>query len=115
MTGSRSACWFLVLLAVVMVLGHICASPFHAHAGALATHEPHDSHHGAGHAGDGEAHVGSCDVLQSAPAGDAAPVAVPIAAVAAVVWPATRPLVAEDVSVVVGSPPLFLLHSVLLI
>jgi hypothetical protein len=115
MTVSRPAGWFLVALAVVMVLGHICASPFHAHAGALATHEQHESHHADGNSDDDAAHAGSCEVLKSASAVDRAPAVVAMGTVPVVVLPPTNQLVAADASVADESPPLFLLHSVLLI
>src|SRR6266853_5083081 len=38
MNGRRLSSWLLVGVAVFVVLGHICASPIHAHVGAVTTH-----------------------------------------------------------------------------
>lgn len=107
--------WFLVALAVVMVLGHICALPLHAHAGAITTHEEGGSHHGHGDSGDDAVHGASCDALRTAAGTDGIAILIPIGIVPSVVTPSARHLVEADSSVVFGSPPLFLLHAVLLI
>ena len=111
----RGSYWLLVVIAVVMVLGHICALPFHAHAGAITTHEERESHHGHGDADEDTAHAASCDAVKAPPHADGAPVLVALGTAPVVVLPPARHLVEADASVVVGSPPLFLLHAVLLI
>ena len=105
----------LVGLAVLMVLGHICAPPFHAHAGAITTHEEHESHHGGEHPDDDTAHAGSCDVVKSAaPALDGV-VLTPLPTIPLVTAGSPGQHVDSDSALVFGSPPLFLLHAALLI
>src|SRR5260370_9745048 len=69
MRAPTPSCWFLIAVMAIMVVGHVCASPFHAHAGAIATHEEHDSHHGSDDADHDAIHAGSCEALKSAGAG----------------------------------------------
>src|SRR5260370_5245490 len=66
MRAPTPSCWFLIAVMAIMVVGHVCASPFHAHAGAIATHEEHDSHHGSDDADHDAIHAGSCEALKSA-------------------------------------------------
>lgn len=105
----------LVTLLALTVLGHICALPFHAHAGAIATQGERTSHHGDGDA-DGDAiHGASCDVVKCPSASVERPVLAPAGVAQVVATP--RPLfprAAPDL-VVRGSPLLFLLHAALLI
>ena len=109
----RSSYWLLVALAVAMVLGHICALPFHAHAGTITTHE-HDAHHDDGKPSNESEHSGSCDALKTTAAAHGAPVVVALGPVSSVVVRSTRQVPSAE-AVLFGSPPLFLLHNVLLI
>lgn len=107
--------WLLVAIAVLMVLGHICAEPFHAHAGVVTTHEGPESHAGAPESSDA-IHAASCDAVK-APSSPDAPLAVlvPVGAVPVLAALPVRQLVEAYAAIVVGSPPLFLLHAALLI
>ena len=98
-----------------MLLGHICALPFHAHAGAITTHEESQSHHGGDHPDDDAAHAGSCEAVKSAPVAIDSSLLATVATVVAMVQESARLLVDADDAVVLGSPPLFLLHASLLI
>ena len=115
MNFPRTSYWLLVALAVVMVLGHICALPFHAHAGVITTHEERESHHSDTDPDEDAAHAASCDAVKAAPAADGVAVLIPIDTVPVVVSPLVRHLAEADASAVGGSPPLFLLHAALLI
>ena len=115
MKMRRASYWLLVAIAVVMVLGHICAEPFHAHAGVITAHEERDAHHGSGEPETDAAHGASCDAVKSAPASDGVAVLVAIDTVSLVVPPLVPHLVEAADAAVVGSPPLFLLYAVLLI
>ena len=110
----RGSCWLLVLIAIAMVLGHICALPFHAHAGAITTHQESESHHGHDGPDDDALHAASCDAVKTAAGAGNVVVLVPIGTVPSLVLPSGRQL-EPDASVILGSPPLFLLHAVLLI
>jgi len=106
---SRISSVFLVAVAVLVVMGHICAGPFHAHAGSVTTHS--EDHHERG--GDDAAHGASCEVLRATATIDlpALPVVrLDIPALTLSSTASTRPLPAPGTS-----PPLFLLHDVLLI
>ena len=108
--------WLLVAIAVVMVLGHICALPFHAHAGVITTHsEERDSHHGDADPNEDVIHAASCDAAKAPPAADGVTVLVPVGVVPLVISSTGLHLVEADASILVGSPPLFLLHAALLI
>src|SRR5438552_9559694 len=61
MNGRRLSSWLLVGAAIFVVLGHICAAPFHAHAGAVTTHSEDHPESGSGEA----AHGGSCEALRA--------------------------------------------------
>jgi hypothetical protein len=105
--------WFLLALAVVTVLGHICALPFHAHAGAIETHGEPPSHHGDA---DADAlHGASCEVVKSRTGGGDRPIPAPVGVATLVAEPGTPFSKVAPVPVVIGSPPLFLLHAALLI
>jgi hypothetical protein len=117
MTGRRLSHWFLPFVAMLAVFGHICALPFHAHAGIVTTHESHsaehDEHSAGGH--DEQSHLGSCEMLRAV----SAYLAVVIVAAGPVLLP---PLDTQSVGVwspaailTSVSPPLFLLHASLLI
>ena len=111
----RASYWLLVAVAVMTVLGHICAEPFHAHAGVITAHEQHDSHHDTGDGDPDAVHAASCDAVKAAPAADGVAVLVARDTVSIVVPPLARQRGEVEGSVVRGSPPLFLLHAVLLI
>ena len=111
MTPNRASQWLLLVVAAVTVLGHICAAPFHAHAGAVTTHSEDHPERGS----DEAAHGGSCEALRRT-----AHVDVPslpalrldIVLLTELLGATTleAPLPAPDTS-----PPLFLLHAALLI
>jgi|SRR6516162_3970968 len=111
MSRGRRSSWVLLAVALFVVLGHICAAPVHAHAGAVTTHS--DDHQEGG--ADEAAHGGSCETLRAdfnflAPAltqtGTTLPVVSSIELCPAYAAPAPAPA---------SSPPLFLLHGSLLI
>src|SRR2546428_14088698 len=61
MNGRRLSSWLLVGVATFVVLGHICAAPIHAHAGAVTTHSEDHPESGS----DEAAHGGSCEALRT--------------------------------------------------
>ena len=102
----------VLLLAVVMLLGHICVLPTHRHVETAPGHGDEAQPHDAGVA----VHAGSCEVLR--PSGIACPAVVAISAF--IVPTPGEPL--KQLSgrggtspLPTGSPPLFLLHAALLI
>ena len=112
MTMARPASSiFLVTVAVLMVVGHICVGPFHAHAGALTTHSEDHPERGS----DEAAHGGSCEALRTT--ADLDLPALPAACLDVVMIAAFRD--ARTVPVAAPTPdtslPLFLLHAALLI
>jgi hypothetical protein len=107
--------WFLVGMAVVMVLGHICAQPFHAHAGTITTHGERDSHHGGGESDEDATHAASCDAAKSAPTGMDGAVLAPIGTIVTAAPIPIRRVTEANAATATGSPPLFLLHASLLI
>ena len=111
MSRSRPSSWLLLGVAIFVVLGHICAAPVHAHAGAVTTHS--DDHEEGG--ADEAAHGGSCETLRASfdfhtpallPAGIALPV---------VSGPQIHQSSGKSTPSPTSSPPLFLLHAALLI
>jgi hypothetical protein len=103
----RPSSIFLVAIAIVVVMGHICAGPFHAHAGTVTTHSEDHPEHGS----DEAAHGGSCEALRTTPSIDlpALPaVRLEVVPLTAILIASATPLSARDTS-----PPLFLLHAVL--
>src|SRR2546425_10425770 len=111
MSCGRVSSWLLVGLAIFVVLGHICAAPIHAHAGAVTTHSEDHPQSGS----DEGAHGGSCEALRAdsdvdapalLPAGIVLPVLGDLEALRAHPTSAPAPT---------SSPPLFLLHAALLI
>lgn len=100
---------FLVAVAILMVMGHICAGPLHAHAGAVTTHSEDHPERGS----DEAAHGGSCEALRATPNIDLP--ALPAARLEIVGLTAILPVIARPLPVPDTSPPLFLLHAVLLI
>lgn len=115
MTVPRAFSWFVIALASVMVLTHICAGPLHAHAGVVTTLEGHESHHGGAEADGDAGHAASCDVLKTASVAPVVAVLVPVGTVPVLVALRARGLTELDPCVTDGSPPLFLLHAAFLI
>ena len=111
MNRPRATSWLLVGLAIFVVLGHICAAPFHAHAGTVTTH---GEDHREGDS-DEAAHAGSCEALR-ADFGVHIPALLPTGIVLPVVRdPEIDHAQPEQVVAPTSSPPLFLLHAALLI
>ena len=107
----RASSLFLVAVAMFVVLGHICAAPFHAHAGAVTTHSEDHPERGS----DEAAHGGSCEALRTTanvdlPSLPAARLDIVLLTELLGATTLEAPLPAPDTS-----PPLFLLHSSLLI
>jgi hypothetical protein len=102
-----SAVLFAAMLAVV---GHVCVGPLLAHAVPVDGHGSHD-----GDAADHGAHTASCEAVRGEP-----PVAPAAPATAMTCLPVVAPPSAcrrDRPSIIAraGSPPLFLLHTALLI
>lgn len=111
MTAGRVLSWLLLAVAIFVVLGHICAAPVHAHAGAVTTHSEDHPARGA----DEAAHSGSCETLR-ADFNFYAPVLLPAGIVLpGVSSPEIRRADGETTPSPTSSPPLFLLHAALLI
>ena len=114
MRAGRVSYWFLIVLGSVMVLTHVCAEPFHAHAGTITAHEGHDTHDGADETGHDAVHAASCDAVKAQ-----SPAALDMLILDAIsaVTPEFTPIhiVRADTPAILGSPPLFLLHAALLI
>ena len=110
MNGRHLSSWLLVSVAIFVVFSHICAAPFHAHAGAVTTHSEDHPESGS----DEAAHGGSCEALRADSDVDAP--ALPAGIVLPVIGD-LETLRAHPTSVPVptSSPPLFLLHASLLI
>ena len=112
---SRTS-WLVLLIAVVALVSHVCALPAHAHAGRTSGVH-HDMDSAAPH--DGEepghgVHAASCDAVKA----PAPTVMVPAATVTRVATVhQSRGIVQSFIDPVKfsGTPPLFLLHLVLLI
>ena len=111
----RFAHGLLLGVALFAVLGHVCALPFHAHAGTIASHEGRDSHHGGEPAGADAVHAASCEALKAG--GADLPVVLDLSGTLQVGTAPVprRALQSEDIAIAVASPPLFLLHASLLI
>src|SRR5262245_35704739 len=107
---SRASSIFLVAIAVLVVMGHICAGPFHAHAGTVTAHSEDHPERGGG---DEAAHGGSCEALRATPNIDLP--ALPAARLDVVSLTTILTVIARPLPVPDASPPLFLLHAVLLI
>jgi hypothetical protein len=105
--ARRLSSWLLIAVAVFVVLGHVCALPVHAHAGAVTTHAEDHSEHG----GDEAAHGGSCEALRATPNIDL-PAQVAVRLDVELV-PAMLTEAAPARTDPEASPPLFLLHAVL--
>ena len=111
MNSGRLSSWLLVGIAIFVVLGHICAAPVHAHAGAVTTHAEEHPESGS----DEAAHGGSCETLR-ADFHFHAPALLPTGIVLAVIGgPENRHACVPAAPAPASSPPLFLLHAALLI
>ena len=113
MTFPRSSYWFLIALAVVMASAHICAAPFHTHNGAITAHDEHESHHDG--SGPSAVHAASCEALKTPSVKQVGAMLLPVGTVPVLAPPLACRLTEANAAVVIGSPPLFLLHAVLLI
>jgi hypothetical protein len=105
--ARRLSSWLLIGVALFVVIGHVCALPVHAHAGAVTTHSEDDGEHGSGEA----SHGGSCEALRATPS-----IALPALPAAQLDAELLRPVLAEVAAPAAApdeSPPLFLLHAVL--
>jgi hypothetical protein len=105
----RASSIFLVAIAILVVMGHICAGPFHAHAGTVTTHSEDHPERG----GDEATHGGSCEALRATPNIDLP--ALPVVRLDVLPLTAILTAIARPVPAPNTSPPLFLLHAVLLI
>ena len=105
--ARRLSSWLLVGVAVLVVLGHICALPVHAHAGIVTTHAEDHPEHGS----DGTAHGGSCEALKAT--SNIALAALPAVRVDVALLMALLTEAAAPSTTPAESPPLFLLHAVL--
>ncbi|MGH7671715.1 MAG: hypothetical protein ACREMC_02360 [Gemmatimonadales bacterium] len=111
MHNPRLSTWLLVALAIFVVLGHVCALPIHAHAGAVTTHTEDHPEHGS----DEAAHSGSCEALRAHASVDT-PVLLPARLVLPAIGdPETQRAHTTPAPGPASSPPLFLLHAALLI
>src|ERR671931_2370345 len=61
MNGRVALSWSLIGIAILATFSHICAAPFHAHAGAMTTHSEDHPERGS----DEAAHGGSCEALRT--------------------------------------------------
>ena len=102
----------VLLLAVVMLVGHICVLPTHGHVETAPGHgdeaQPHDV--------DEAVHAGSCEALPSSGIAGPAVLAISAFVVATPVEPLKQLFGRRGMpSLPTASPPLFLLHAALLI
>ena len=102
----------LLLLAVVMLVGHICVLPTHGHVETAPGHgdeaQPHDV--------DEAVHAGSCEALPSSGIAGPAVLAISAFVVATPVEPLKQLVGRRGMPPLpTTSPPLFLLHAALLI
>jgi hypothetical protein len=107
----------LLALAIVATLGHICMLPGHVHAAPAAEDDHHDAPTAGHHDADGDAvHAASCDVVRpgTIAAGVPSVAAVPLYRDAVVRF-LRGPRLALEAPQPTGSPPLYLVHRVLLI
>ena len=104
--------WLALVVACVGVLGHVCALPHEAHAGAVEPSESHDRHDE--HSDHDALHAASCEAVPSTvtPAALVVPAAHPVI-VTAVAAPARGAIYGARPAAIDTSPPLFLLHSAL--
>ena len=105
----RTSSLVVVAIAIFVVMGHVCAGPLHAHAGAITQHSEDHPHP---HSDEG-AHGGSCDALKTTPSVDLP--ALPVVRLEGVVFTVVPTVAATSLPAPDTSPALFLLHAVLLI
>jgi hypothetical protein len=103
---SRRASWLLLMIAFVVALAHICALPSHSYAEGVPAH----SDDGA----DGM-HAASCDAVRPVPTAVPMPVVVASLPLRIERLDATTVTTSRTLVLPTASPPLFLLHSSLLI
>jgi hypothetical protein len=102
----------VLLLAVVMLVGHICVLPIHGHVEAAPWHQDEAQPHDA----DEAVHAGSCEALPSSGIACPAVLAISPLVVASPVEPSKQLVSRRGItSLPTPSPPLFLLHAALLI
>ena len=101
----------LVGVAILIMLGHVCALPVHAHVGLVTPHTEDHPEHGS----DEATHDGSCEALRAG-SNINAPALQPTGIVLPVIGSVDVHRVHTTLaSAAASSPPLFLLHSALLI
>jgi len=111
MNGRRLSSWLLVGVAFFVVLGHVCAAPIHAHAGAVTTHSEDHPERGS----DEAAHGASCEALRADSHFDAPTLRQTSIALQAIGDFERLSFRLTPAPVPTSSPPLFLLHAALLI
>ena len=111
MNGRRLSSWLLVGVAIFIVLGHVCALPVHVHAGAVTTHTEDHPERGS----DEAAYGGSCEALRTSSNVDA-PALLPTGVAPLVIGSLEiHRAYTTSAPAPASSPPLFLLHTALLI
>jgi len=111
MNGRRFSSLLLVGVAILVVLGHVCALPVHVHGGAVTTHTEDHPERGSDEATQG----GSCEALRTSSNVDA-PALLPTGVAPLVIGSlAIHRAHAMPAPTPASSPPLFLLHAALLI
>src|SRR5438445_757756 len=111
MNGRRLSSWLLVGVAIFIVFGHICAAPFHAHAGAVTTHSEDHPKNGS----DKAAHNSSCETLHTDSNIDT-PTLLPTGIILPIINNLeTHHAHTTSAPAPTNSPPLFLLNAALLI
>jgi|SRR5215831_9726634 len=103
----RFSSGLLIAVAVLVVLGHVCALPVHVHAGVVTAHSEDDHGHGS----DEASHGGSCEALSATP-NVALPV-LPAVRLDVGLLMARLAQLATPSAALDESSPLFLLHVVL--
>jgi len=103
--------WLLAGVSILIVLGHVCALPVHAHVEAVTPHAEDHPERGS----DEATHDGSCEALRAssnvhAPALQPTGIVLPV--IGSVGFHRAHAALAPAAA---SSPPLFLLHSALLI
>jgi hypothetical protein len=102
--------WGLLALSVVFLVGHICVLPTHLHAAVPAHADAEHSHEAD------EVHAASCEAVRSSGAAFPVCLASAVHATMATYIDHSRSQVSgSGLSPSLKSPPLFLLHAVLLI
>jgi hypothetical protein len=107
----------LIAFAIVATLAHVCVLPGHVHATPAAEADHHGAPVGDHHDAPGDGlHVASCDVVRPETITAGAPSVATVPAYRDVVVRAVRGFrLALEAPQPTGSPPLYLVHRVLLI